>query len=88
MNRTKGWTGNIVTIDLSHNEVTIQSLTENWLHTYIGARGFAIRLLYDLTGPETDPLGPENVAIIGAGPLTGTLAPASRRCTSRGSSRR
>ena len=80
MNRTKGWTGNILTIDLSYNEITNQSLTENWLHTYVGARGFAIRLLYDLTGPETDPLGPENVAIIGAGPLTGTLAPASSRC--------
>ena len=80
MNRTKGWTGNMLTIDLTRNKVDNQSLADDWLHKYVGARGFAVRMLYDLTGPETDPLGPENVAIIGAGPLTGTLAPASSRC--------
>ncbi len=80
MNKTKGWTGNMLTIDLTNHEVTRQTLAPEWLHTYIGARGFAARLLYDLTGPETDPMGPENVVIVAAGPLTGTLAPASSRC--------
>ena len=80
MNKTKGWTGNMLTIDLTNHEVTRQLLAPEWLHTYIGARGFAARLLYDFTGPKTDPMGPENVVIIAAGPLTGTLAPASSRC--------
>ena len=80
MNKTKGWTGHMLTIDLTNDEVTRQVLAPEWLQTYIGARGFAARLLYDFTGPETDPMGPENVVIIAAGPLTGTLAPASSRC--------
>jgi aldehyde:ferredoxin oxidoreductase len=80
MNAPKGWTGKMLTIDLTSKKVTTQPLPENWPRMYIGARGFGIRLLYDLTGPETDPLGPENVVIIAAGPLTGTMAPSSSRC--------
>ena len=80
MSKIKGWTGNMLTIDLTHNEVIRQVLPESWRRMYIGGRGFAIRLLYDLTGPETDPLGPDNAVIIAAGPLTGTLAPSSSRC--------
>ena len=70
----------MLTIDLSSNKVSTQELHQEWTRKYIGARGFAIRLLYDLTGPETDPLGPENVVIVAAGPLTGTMAPSSSRC--------
>jgi len=70
----------ILTIDLTHKKITTQSVPENWRRMYVGGRGFAIRLLYDLTGPETDPLGPENVVVVAAGPLTGTLAPSSSRC--------
>jgi len=70
----------MLTIDLSSNKVSTQELPREWTRKYIGARGFAIRLLYDLTGPETDPMGPENVVIVAAGPLTGTMAPSSSRC--------
>ncbi|MHC4708073.1 MAG: aldehyde ferredoxin oxidoreductase N-terminal domain-containing protein, partial [Planctomycetota bacterium] len=80
MKAPKGWTGKILTIDLTSKRVTTQPLPKNWPRMYIGARGFCIRLLYDLTGPETDPLSPENVVIIAAGPLTGTMAPSSSRC--------
>jgi aldehyde:ferredoxin oxidoreductase len=80
MSAAKGWTGTMLTIDLTHQKVSAQALPENWSRMYIGARGFAVRLLYDLTGPETDPLGPENVVIVAAGPLTGTMAPSSSRC--------
>ena len=75
-----GRTGEMLTIDLTHKKHTVGSLPEDWRRRYIGGRGFGIRLLYDLTGPDTDPLGPQNVIIVAAGPLTGTMAPASSRC--------
>ncbi len=69
-----------LTVDLSTQDISVRSLPDTWRRKYLGGRGIAIRLLYDLTTPETDPLGPENVIIIASGALTGTLAPASSRC--------
>ena len=80
MKKNQGWTGRMVTIDLSRKDVAIGEIPEEWPRKYIGARGYGIRMLYDSTGPETNPLGPENVIIIAAGPLTGTMAPSSSRC--------
>ena len=34
-------------------------------------------MLYDMTSPSTDPLGPENPLILAIGPLTGTAVPFS-----------
>ena len=45
----------------------------------IGGYGIGSKILYDETGPETDPLGPENRLIFATGPLTGTLALGSSR---------
>ena len=80
MKELQGWTGNILTIDLSQNDTRTTAIPEEWYEKYIGGRGFGIKMLYDMTGPETNPLGPENVIIIAAGPLTGTMAPSSSRC--------
>ncbi len=71
MNIKQGWTGRMVTIDLSQKDMVFENIPEDWPRKYIGARGYGIRKLYDMTGPETNPLGPENVIIIAAGPLTG-----------------
>ena len=70
----------MLAVDLSSGEISTRELPEDWNVKYLGGRGFAVRLLYDLTDPQTDPLGPENVVIVAAGPLTGTLAPSSSRC--------
>ena len=80
MSASQGWSGRLLWVDLTTGRHEVQTLSEDWARTYVGARGFGIRLLYDLTGPETEPLGADNVIIIAAGPLTGTLAPSSSRC--------
>ena len=80
MNVSNGWTGKLLSVNLSNSEVSTQEIPEEWKRKYIGARGYGIRLLYDLTGPETNPFGPENVIVIASGPLTGTMAPSSSRC--------
>ena len=46
---------------------------------FIGGRGLGARLLWDLVGPEVDPLSPENVLIFTNGPLTGTGYQTSNR---------
>ena len=80
MSANGGWSGRLLWVDLSTGRHEVRALDDEWARTYVGARGFAIRLLYDLTGPETRPLGADNVVIIAAGPLTGTPAPSSSRC--------
>jgi aldehyde:ferredoxin oxidoreductase len=75
-----GWSGRQLWVDLSTGRHEVRALPQEWARAYVGARGFGVRLLYDLTGPETEPLGPGNVVIVAAGPLTGTTAPASSRC--------
>ena len=75
----KGCWGKILTIDLSVGNVSTLALPEKLYREYIGGSGIGARLLYDMTGPETDPLGPDNPIIWMAGPFTGTKVPTSGR---------
>jgi len=76
-----GWTGKVLDVDLTGGTVESRGLDEVCpdYKDYVGGRGLGVRLLYDAVGPDTDPLGPENVLIFAAGPLTGTSVPASGR---------
>jgi aldehyde:ferredoxin oxidoreductase len=71
--------GDIVYVDLSARQVRRESLTLDTIGDYIGSRGYNARLLWDMLEPGIDALGPENVLIFGAGPLTGTGVPCSGR---------
>ncbi len=73
--------GKLLEVNLSDGEIIKKPLDEEKVLTYLGARGFNARLLWELVGPGVDPLGPENVLIIGTGTLTGTSAPTSGRTT-------
>jgi aldehyde:ferredoxin oxidoreductase len=42
---------------------------------YLGGLGTNAKILWDMVGPEIQPLSPNNVIIFGPGLLTGTLAP-------------
>jgi aldehyde:ferredoxin oxidoreductase len=76
-----GWKGKILMVDLSSGKISQQPLSEELAYGYIGGRGIGSRFLWEHTGPEIDPLGPENVLIVGTGPVTGTLVPTSNRFT-------
>lgn len=67
-------------VDLSTGEISIHQTPEEILRSYLGGRGLNMYYLARyLTDPQADPLGPDNVLIIGTGLLTGTLAPNSGR---------
>ncbi|MBI5957545.1 MAG: aldehyde ferredoxin oxidoreductase, partial [Chloroflexi bacterium] len=74
-----GWSGNTLVIDLTTGSIAAEPLNMDIAHQFIGGRGIGARLLWDLVGPEVDPLSPENVLIIATGPLTGTGFQTSNR---------
>ena len=74
-----GYAGNMVYADLSAGTVTIKPTPPELKKSYIGGRGFGIRLMTDMVDPGIDPLSEKNVLIYAAGPLTGTGIPLGSR---------
>lgn len=75
-----GWSGTILTVDLTTGTITKDSLSPDYAAKWLGGEGFGAKLLWDLVGPEVrDALDPGNVIIYTTGPLTGTIAPGGGR---------
>lgn len=73
-----GYTGRLLHVDLTKGSCEAKEI-EPRLLGLIGGSGFAADILYRETGPETAPLGPENVLCFMTGPLTGTAVMCSGR---------
>jgi len=74
-----GWNGKILEIDLTTLTHKAYPLDMEMARQFVGGRGLGARLLWDLVGPDVDPLSPENVLIFTNGPLTGTGYQTSNR---------
>ncbi len=74
-----GWRGKVLRVDLTRGVVREESLDLRVAKDFIGGRGLGIQRLLAEVDPTCDPLGPENVLIMAAGPLTGTKAPTGAR---------
>lgn len=74
-----GWMGKLLVVDLASGEISTQPLDMEMARLFIGGRGLGARLLWDLVGPEEEPLSPENVLIIATGPMTATGFQTSNR---------
>lgn len=70
--QTYGWRGQILDVDLTRQKIQSRSLAEVIYKEFIGGIGLAARLIFDSVPPEAAPLGPDNVLVIVAGPLSGT----------------
>ncbi|HSQ01525.1 MAG TPA: aldehyde ferredoxin oxidoreductase family protein [Candidatus Dormibacteraeota bacterium] len=75
----KGYAGRVLDVDLAAQTATYKPLDEETARLYIGGKGYGTRLLYDMTRPGLDPLGPDNPLIFATGPLNGSVAPQSNR---------
>ncbi len=75
----KGYAGRVLDVDLATQTATFKPLDEDTARLYIGGKGYGTRLLYDMTRPGIDPLGPDNPLIFATGPLNGSVAPQSNR---------
>ncbi len=69
----------ILNVDLSSNKTWVEEVPPEELRRFLGGRGINAKLLYERVPRGADPLGPENVLIIGPGTLSGTSAPSSGR---------
>lgn len=77
--KSKGYMGKVLYVDLTRRESEARDLDDKSARMYIGGTGMAAKVLWDNTGAETDPLGPDNCLCFFTGPCTGTPVPTSGR---------
>jgi aldehyde:ferredoxin oxidoreductase len=63
----------ILRVNTKSEEITFENLNEEW--KAIGGSAFIAKVMNKEVPPTADPLGPENLLIVSAGPLAGTGAP-------------
>ncbi len=68
----KGYTGNLLRVDLEKGAIIIEKMDEDIQRRYLGGSGFNTYFLWKELKAGIDPLGPENKLIIATGPVTGT----------------
>lgn len=73
-----GWIGKIGHVDLSSGHVHCSS-THEYAEAFIGGRGIAAKLYWDMVGAAPDAFDDASPIIIMTGPLAGTTAPACSR---------
>ncbi len=79
MNKTYGWAGTILRINVSTGEVTSVDGTKYYTDDFVGGRALAARIYWDEVSQNTHPFSPENVLMLMPGPLGGTPATACSR---------
>jgi len=72
-----GWNGKLLRVDLTRGKAVTQEYDPKLALTFLGGRGFAIKILWDELEPGIDALSPKNKLIFAAGPLTALPLPSS-----------
>jgi aldehyde:ferredoxin oxidoreductase len=67
-----GFYGRILKIDLTQKKFNIDAVDEAVYEKYLGGKGLASHLLYELNPAGVDPLAAENTLIFATGPLGGS----------------
>jgi aldehyde:ferredoxin oxidoreductase len=84
MSIKSGYFKKYLRVDLTAGRCDSLELSDEFITTFIGGRGFGAKLVWDNLVQHNfaiDPLGPENLLAIAAGPLTGTYLPSSGKCS-------
>ena len=81
-----GYGGHILRVDLTSGSIHREKTDPAYMLNVIGGRGLNSTRLYEELQRDCDPLIPENMLLIGVGPLTGTLLSASAFMTISGKS--
>ena len=67
-----GFYGRILKVDLNRKRFDIEPIEDAIYEAYLGGKGLASYLLFELNPPGVDPLAPENTLIFTNGPLGGS----------------
>lgn len=71
--------GKTLRVDLSDEKIEVTKEGAGAYKNFLGGKGINQYFLYKEVKPDTKPLDPDNLLIIGAGLLTGTLIPGATR---------
>ncbi|MFC1860867.1 aldehyde ferredoxin oxidoreductase N-terminal domain-containing protein [Chloroflexota bacterium] len=63
---------NLLEVDLTKETSRVVDVTED-IRKYLGGRGLANKLMWDLVPQGADPLGEDNILHVGVGPITGLI---------------
>jgi len=74
-----GYAGSILFADLTSESTRKEPLDTELVRTLIGGYGINSKLAYDLIPQGVEPLSPDNLIIIGAGPFAGTMVPGAAK---------
>jgi aldehyde:ferredoxin oxidoreductase len=74
-----GYAGKMGFVDLTTEEIKIETLDEGLARDFIGGQGLGARILFERQKKGIDPLGPESLLGFTTGPLTGTKVPTGGR---------
>ncbi len=74
-----GWAGKVLRVDLSRGRIDVEELDPQAARDFLGGRGLGVYYLLKELDPACDPLSPENMLVMAAGPLTGTRAATGSR---------
>ncbi|MHA1193799.1 MAG: aldehyde ferredoxin oxidoreductase N-terminal domain-containing protein, partial [Promethearchaeota archaeon] len=75
----KGFTGNILVVDLTTKVIEEEPLDAEIANNFLGGAGYACKYLFDKIDKDTDPLSPDNILMFMTGLLCGSNAPTSGR---------
>ncbi len=81
-----GYTGEILKVNLTTGTMDAEQLPESFYRRYLGANGFIGYYLLKEMPASVDPLGPDNLLIFVAGPVTGVPIAGSGRSAVGGKS--
>ena len=80
-----GWTGRILKVDLSNSVIT-ELETQDYADRFLGGRGIATKIYWDMVDPGIGAFDPENCLMLMSGPLTATGAQGASRFEAVGKS--
>ncbi len=67
-----GFYGRVLNIDVTKKQSSIETVPNSVYETYLGGKGLASYLLYELNPQGVDPMAPENCLIFATGPAAGS----------------
>jgi aldehyde:ferredoxin oxidoreductase len=70
--KIRGYTGNLLRVDLSKRTLVPEAIEETTLQTWVGGTGLGAKYLYDEVLPGVEWSAPQNRLILSSGPLAGT----------------
>lgn len=78
---SKGFNGAILRVNLTNGDSCSQEMPEEFYRAYLGGGAIGAYFLLKETGPQANPLGPENVLTIAPGVTTGCAVSGVSRCS-------